>query len=127
MRSRLVIALLAVLVLTAADEPSGGSLETVSGSARIVERAGGLTLVTGIRARCRRGPCTWTAAAASRGRPLGRARGELATGGARDLRVRIVRRLRRGNRVPVRIDATLAPGAGADVALVRTVRVRVPR
>lgn len=127
MRSRSVIALLAALALTGADEPSGGSLETLSGSARIAERAGAMTLVTGIRARCRRGPCTWTAEATSRGRRLGRARGEMATGGVRDLGLRITRRLRRGARVPVTIEATLAPGAGADVALARTARVRVPR
>ena len=117
----------AVLAAVALAAAGGGSLETLSGSARIVERGDRLVLVTGIEAQCRRGPCKWTAEATSRGRRLGRARGELASGAARTLRVRIAVRIRRGVRLPVRIEATLAPSAGPDVALARTTRVRVPR
>ena len=116
--------MLAAVALAAAG---GGSLETLSGNARIVERGDRLVLVTGIEAKCKRGPCQWTAKATSRGRRLGSARGELAAGAARTLRVRIAVRLRRGVRLPVTIEATLTPSAGPDVALTRSTRVRVPR
>ena len=117
----------AVVAAAALAGTGGGSLETLSGSARVLERGDRLVLVTGIEAQCRRGPCGWTVEATSRGRRLGSARGELAAGAERSLRLRIVPRLRPGARLPLTIEATLSPSAGPDVALVRTTRVRVPR
>lgn len=103
----------------------GGSLETLSGSARVVERDGRLVLRTGIAARCNEGRCAWAATVVVRGRRVGRATGTVAAGAPRQLRVPL-RRVRPG-RVRVVIDAKLTPPEGEAIRLARSAYVRVPR
>lgn len=103
----------------------GGSLETLSGSARVLERDSGLVLRTGILARCDEGRCPYVVTVAARGRRVGRAAGEVVAGRPRELRVPL-RRLRPG-RLRVSIDAKLTPPGGEPVGLRRVTYVRVPR
>ena len=115
----------AVIASAAVLAAGGGSLETLSGSARVVERDGQLVLRTGILARCNEGRCAWTATVVARGRGVGRAGGTVAAGAPRQLRVPL-RRVRPG-RVRVVIDARLTPPDGEAVRLTRSTYVRVPR